>query len=116
MFEPGPDIEVTEGERATGLDIPLLLTFANPIRESVGPHPVKVTQVRPWRASDGRSSLTLNLILTATTPHERRKIEIHNVRAAANGDTGEVIPDLKAYLAARAGRPDLLDYGSPPRR
>lgn len=108
------DLQIQQGERATGLDIPLLLSFRNAIWGAFGPHRIKLTQIRPWRAMDGRSSMTLNLIFTEVTPHERRKIEFYNVTAAQTVD-GTPIPDLRAFLATAAGRPDLLTYGTLPR-
>lgn len=101
------------GMRATGLNIPLLLTFRNPIWGSHGPHQVKLTQIRPLLVRKGdyvRGYLTLNLILTSERPHVRQKVQCHNVSEAADGTTGEIIQDFQRFLADRAVRPDLADY------
>ncbi len=109
-------VQLEYGERANGLDIRLIVTLRNPIWGAFGPHLVKLTQIRPWRAADGRSSLTLNLIFLEVTPNERRKIELYNVTQAAQVSDGAAIPDLRAFLAQACNRPDLLTYGTPPRR
>lgn len=110
----GDEITVTQAPRINGLRIPLRLAFRNDIMGTNGPHRATLTQIRPWRASDGRSSLTLNLIFTDVTPHQRRKIEFYNVVAAVDGETGKPIPDLMTFLAEKTGQADLVTFGAQP--